>query len=113
MATREVSDAELREAMRIGRTAVEVCGGYYLYARVLATGHTLHLLRWSGTGLQLSIGWNDGVYLSTWNYECTALDAGWRAAIGWDGKGEPEGWYRGPGGRRRPDGDPAKEFVRP
>lgn len=37
-----------------------------------------------------------------------------RAALAWDGTGEPTGWYRHrPTGRRRPDGDPAREFVRP
>ena len=42
-----------------------------------------------------------------------ALDvADWRAALGWDGNGEPEGWYRHvPSGRRRPGGDPAKEHT--
>jgi hypothetical protein len=32
----------------------------------------------------------------------------------WDGKNEPEGWYRCPtDGRRRPDGDAAKEYFQP
>jgi hypothetical protein len=110
--TRDVSDAELVAAMSTGSRAV-FAGGDYLYVRVLASGMVLHLLRWGGAGLQLSIGWNDGVYTATWNYEAIAQDAGWRAALGWDGEGEPEGWHRGPGGRRRPGGDPAKEFVRP
>jgi hypothetical protein len=31
----------------------------------------------------------------------------------WDGTGEPLGWHRHPPtGRRRPDGDPDKEYVR-
>lgn len=30
----------------------------------------------------------------------------------WNGKGEPDGWYRHrPSNRRRPDGDPAREYV--
>ena len=30
----------------------------------------------------------------------------------WDGVGEPTGWMRHPTtGRRRPDGDPSKEYV--
>jgi hypothetical protein len=30
----------------------------------------------------------------------------------WDGTGEPEGWFRHPAsGRRRPDCDPAQEYV--
>jgi hypothetical protein len=36
-----------------------------------------------------------------------ALDA-------WDGTGEPEGWHRHPAsGRRREDGDPDREEIRP
>ncbi len=32
----------------------------------------------------------------------------------WDGYGEPDGWFRNPDtGRRRPDGDPAREYIRP
>lgn len=34
-----------------------------------------------------------------------ALDA-------WDGEGEPNGWHRHPTtGRRRPDGEPSKEYI--
>lgn len=34
------------------------------------------------------------------------------AALAWDGEGEPEGWMRHPdSGRRRPNGDPAAEYV--
>lgn len=37
-----------------------------------------------------------------------------RALHCWDGSGEPVGWYRHkPSDRRRPDGDPAREEVRP
>jgi hypothetical protein len=73
----------------------------------------LHLLDWRVGGVQLSVGLGDGYYTDTWIYDCEQHDAGWRAALGWDGEGEPEGWYRHPqSGRRRPDGDPTKEFVR-
>lgn len=35
------------------------------------------------------------------------------ALIVWNGKGEPFGWTRHPkSGRRRPDGDPAREYIR-
>jgi hypothetical protein len=36
-----------------------------------------------------------------------------RAALAaWNGDGEPDGWHRAPySGRRRPDGDPAREVV--
>jgi hypothetical protein len=34
------------------------------------------------------------------------------ALIEWDGEGEPSGWFRNPQtGRRRPDGDPEKEYI--
>jgi hypothetical protein len=30
----------------------------------------------------------------------------------WDGQGEPQDWFRHPKtGRRRPDGDPSREYV--
>jgi hypothetical protein len=36
------------------------------------------------------------------------------ALIAWDGKGEPEGWFRHPmSGRRRPDGDASREYTHP
>jgi len=53
------------------------------------------------------------------------LDDGWcyasvdhakAALLGWDPlkDREPSGWFRNPKtGRRRPDGDPAKEYVEP
>ena len=34
------------------------------------------------------------------------------ALMEWDGEGEPTGWHRDPStGRRRPDGDPLREYV--
>lgn len=37
-----------------------------------------------------------------------------RAALAWDGTGEPAGWYRHRAtGRRRPRGDPEQEYVNP
>lgn len=52
-----------------------------------------------------------GIYSDVWQYQSrsdavAALEA-------WDGEGEPPGWYRHIGsGRRRPGGDPQKEFIR-
>ncbi|WP_046869335.1 hypothetical protein [Microvirga massiliensis] len=35
-----------------------------------------------------------------------------QALEAWTGEGEPSGWHRNPrSGRRRPDGDPAQEYV--
>lgn len=46
-----------------------------------------------------------------WCYQAPQTELAWRAALGWDGEGEPEGWYRHPeSGRRRPGGDAAKEY---
>lgn len=36
------------------------------------------------------------------------------ALILWDGNGDPVGWHRHPDtGRRRPDGNPAEEYIEP
>jgi hypothetical protein len=110
--TRDVTEAEIQIAIRLGSLATRG-GGDYLYVRLLGDGRELHLLRWGGGGVQLSVGFADGFYTDSWIYDNLTYFAGWRAAIGWDGEGEPEGWYRHvQSGRRRPDGDPGKEFVR-
>jgi|SRR5882724_8772351 len=50
-------------------------------------------------------------YRDSWEY--TVREPAIAAFVDWNGEGEPEGWYRHPSsGRRRPDGDPAKEFIR-
>jgi len=111
MTTREVTEDELRLAMACGRAACDA-GGDYLWARVLPDGRLLYLIHWRVGGVQLSVGMGDRFYLDTWIYYLDTCDAGWRAALGWDGKGEPEGWYRHvQSGRRRPDGDASKEYV--
>jgi len=49
-----------------------------------------------------------------WDYDTPAL--AFAAAQGWDPAATPEpaGWMRHPSsGRRRPDGDPTREYVRP
>lgn len=39
-------------------------------------------------------------------------DAGWRAVLGWNGVGDPEGWYRHtPSMRRRPDYTIETEYI--
>jgi hypothetical protein len=51
-------------------------------------------------------------YDDRWCY--SSLEAAVAYATVWDGDGEPEGWHRHPPtGRRRPDGDPTKEYVNP
>ncbi len=115
MATRAVSDEELQQAQLEGDAAWDARKPV-LYQRWLCEGRVLQLIRWRASGVQLSVGAGDGFYDDTWIYDAEQglLDAGWRAALGWDGEGEPDGWYRHPqSGRRRPGGDPAKEYVRP
>ena len=51
-------------------------------------------------------------YDDLWCYK--SVDRAVSAMEAWDGTGEPEGWIRHlPSGRRRPDGDPGREYVRP
>jgi hypothetical protein len=55
------------------------------------------------------IGW--GVYDNVWQYQST--EAAIDALSAWDGTAEPQGWYRHYNtNRRRPGGDPAKEYIR-
>jgi hypothetical protein len=50
--------------------------------------------------------WFDGI----WDYD--TFEAAVAAMHAWDGAGEPAGWSRHPDtGRRRPGGDPGKEYV--
>ncbi len=97
----------------------EAAGMGFLYTRKLPDGRVIYLAP-LGTGTRLGISRNDTVHVydDVWDYpfdsKLCGPDAGWRAALGWDGEGEPEGWYRHPrSGRRRPGGDKAKEHVRP
>lgn len=53
------------------------------------------------------LGWGDDVY------DFLTLSAAVEAGELWDGEGEPSGWHRHPpSGRRRPDGDPLREYTR-
>lgn len=49
------------------------------------------------------------------SYDYPSMEAAWAAVLDWNGEGEPpDGWTRHrPSNRRRPNGDPAREFVRP
>jgi hypothetical protein len=99
--TRFVSDEELRLAQRFG-WAARRAGSDYLFVRVLSDGRRLYLLEWRVGGVQVSVGWGNGFFDDTWIFDVEQADDGWRAALGWDGEGEPDGWYRHPqSGRRR------------
>lgn len=122
MAQREVSDAEIvqarSEGMRRLHQAEEMLepdadpGMWWLHRRVLEDGRVLTLDNTLGWGwLRLGVSLESGnAWLETYYYE--SHRAAWRAALGWDGEGEPEGWWRHPqSGRRRHDGDPAREYI--
>jgi hypothetical protein len=65
-----------------------------------------------GANLRLSLGPTDGVTFNS-NYCFADRAAAWQAALSWDGHGDPDGWIRHiESGRRRPEGDPAREYYR-
>lgn len=85
---------------RTGCTHIKLIGGG-LWIGVFRFGFTHAIL----------LGHQDDMlgYSNRWCYEPgTAL----QAFNAWSGAGEPEGWHRHPStGRRRPGGDPEKEYV--
>ncbi|NAE18009.1 hypothetical protein [Enterococcus hirae] len=69
-------------------------------------------LLWGQACLNIGAGPGSLFYDDEWHYPSLSEAIG--AAIDWDGTGEPNGWHRHPAsGRRRPDADPTKEYVRP
>lgn len=113
MSTREVSREELLTAKAFGWAAHRACGEDYLWTRELGDGRAVFLMPLFGSNLRLGIGLLGAPDMDdVWCYQAPQTDEAWRAALGWDGEGEPEGWYRHPQtGRRRPGGDPAQEHV--
>ncbi len=119
MATRNVSAAELFEAKMEAHRFVLDAARWWWVKRALPAGRVLYLSPLL-TGNQLGVSRDAHVctFTDTWDYPRflagrSFTDASWRAALGWDGEGEPEGWYRHPqSGRRRPDGTPASEVLR-
>lgn len=54
---------------------------------------------------------NLNTYADRWCYERGSATAALKA---WNGTGEPAGWHRHPrSGRRRPEGDAAREYFAP
>lgn len=108
---RPVSDVELLVAQRMGMTAYRSAGVDFLWVQRLPDGRALFLQPWSMGGVQLSVGiLGEMQFLGTWDYDAEHRDAGWRAALSWDGHGEPDGWSRHPEtGRVRPDGTARSE----
>ena len=118
MSQRAVTEAEI-DAAKLQSFTYLTNGAGFLFVRPLPDGRVLYLAPLlTGATLGISIDATVCVYQNRWDYPSDEAlcpyDAQWRAALGWDGDGEPEGWYRHPqSGRRRPGGDPAKEHVRP
>lgn len=112
MGTREVSEGELRRAQLMGWVARHE-GADYLHVRPLGDGRAVFLMPMAFGNLRVAIGWQGAPgFDDGWCYQAPQQDAAWKAAIGWDGEDEPEGWYRHPDtGRRRPDGDAQRETV--
>jgi hypothetical protein len=115
MSTREVSDEEVSDA-RLSAILNRTDERWWLYKRELPDGRVIYLAP-IGFGNRLGISRDSQAceYDDVWDYPYDhTLDGGWRAALGWDGNDEPEGWYRHvPTGRRRKGGDPAKEYFLP
>lgn len=90
----------------------------WLVRRVLDDGRVLYLYPIIG-GVSLGVSANevDNGYRVVYDFspEPFVID-GWRAALQWDGEGEPEGWTRlsrlGEPNRHRPDGSAASEGQR-
>lgn len=109
--TRDVPDAELRAARRgAERKAFELRNGglpedavWWLHRRTLPDGRVLYLTPY-GAGLlyvQVSPDSRAMHFTDTWCYAADAHEAAWRAVLGWDGEGEPDGWFRHPQSGRR------------
>lgn len=92
---------------------------WWLYRRVLPTGLVLFVMELFGGDMRIGLGKSDRAsdgFCTVLDYANTRL--GWRAALGWNGEGDPEGWVRrvdmGAGtARRRPDGTPESEYCAP
>lgn len=112
MATRDVSIDELQQA-QIDGWSNRLDGAEHLSLRELGAGRAVYLRELLFDGLQVGIGriGDDGL-TDVWDYQKEQADEAWRAAVGWDGEGEPEGWYRHlRSGRRRPGGEASNERV--
>ena len=91
--------------------------GDWFYRRTLPGGELLELKPLSYGNLILHLGkatptgapW---VYDASWVFR--DHDAAWRTVLGWNGEGDPEGWYRCyQTERRRPDGTIESEHFQP
>lgn len=85
----------------------------YVTKRDLGDGRSIWLVPQLFGNVLICIGPNDQeLYSDQWQYQ--NISAAIVAFVSWlpDKQAEPDGWYRHPtSGRRRPDGDPAREYV--
>jgi hypothetical protein len=113
---REVSSDEMTAAAALGilDRAVDPIGHWWLHKRVLGDGRVLYLQAMLGNNLRISLSRHEHDMYFHSNYCFHDVKEAWRSALGWDGEGDPEGWVRHiETGRRRPDGDAEREFIRP
>lgn len=117
MAQREVTEQELFTAKML---AVEHLFDpdriWWWHRRTLPDGRALFLIPMIqgnrlGVSRDAEVCWFEDVY------DYPDLGSSWKAVLGWDGEGDPEGWVRhcrdGEIPRRRPDGTPESEFRAP
>jgi len=112
MATGKVSAEEIMRAQAEGWTN-RIGGAEHLNVRELGDGRAVYLRDLLFEGLQIGIGvCGEESCRDVWDYQADRTEDAWRAALVWDGEGEPEGWYRHlRTGRRRPGGDASKQHV--
>ena len=83
----------------------------YLAGRMLPDGSYVAVVQMI-FNLRLIVGADDRWADDAWCYHDPELC--WQAYAGWDGTGDPPGWYKHLGsGRRRPDFTEASEYVAP
>lgn len=120
MGQREVTEDEMRAARDEARVWLDARDPerWWAYRRDLKDGRVMYL-HYQGRGMSIGFSRNATTctFDATYDYFHSANE-GWRAALGWDGEGEPDGWCRArrdgdTAYRRRPDGDATKEFEAP
>ena len=83
---------------------------WWIRRRELPDGRVIHLQRMAHF-YRVSVSPPDTpTFDHVYDYE--ADETAWTAFLTWDGKGDPDGWYRHPqSGRYRPGGDASREQL--
>lgn len=85
---------------------------WWFHKRALPDGRVLYLHPMAFSNVRISVSPDAEAQWFDQTYCFHDQDAAWRAALGWDGEGDPEGWVRHhQTGRRRPDGTPESEYL--